>query len=147
MSVVRESIQIQASPDQVWDVVMDPSRLGDWVSAHEKLVDPPAKVEPGTEFEQRLCVAGQRFGVRWHLEDAERPTAARWTAKGPARSTAEVSYEFAASDGGTRFDYVNEFHPPGGRLNVVARVIGGPPAKRAARKSLKQLKRLLESGG
>ncbi|MBA3300232.1 MAG: SRPBCC family protein [Thermoleophilaceae bacterium] len=144
MSVVRESIEIDATPDEVWEVVMDPRRLGDWVSAHEEVIDPPARLEPGSEFEQRLCVAGRRFGVRWHLEAAERPNQARWTATGPARSSAEVSYEFSASGGGTRFDYKNEFSPPGGRLNVVGRVVGGPPAKRAARKSLRALKQLLE---
>ncbi|UJA21739.1 hypothetical protein HJD18_16995 [Thermoleophilia bacterium SCSIO 60948] len=145
MGTVRESIEIDASPQAVWDVVMDPSRLGDWVSAHEDLIDPPSsEVGPGDEFTQRLKVAGQKFKITWHLESADEPNLADWTAKGPARSTAKVTYRFEESGDGTRFDYINEFHPPGGKLNVAASLVGGPPAGRAARKSLKNLKALLE---
>ena len=38
MSVVTASIQIPAPPDEVWRTVMDPARLGDWVTIHRKLM-------------------------------------------------------------------------------------------------------------
>ena len=145
MGTVTESIEIDASPQEVWDVVMDPARLGDWVSAHEDLVDAPGgELSPGDEFTQRLKVAGQKFKITWHLKSADEPSVADWTARGPARSKARVTYRFEPSGEGTRFDYVNEFSPPGGKLNVAASLVGGPPAGRAARKSLKNLKKLFE---
>ena len=37
MSHVQVSTEIDASIETVWDVVMDPDRLGDWVTIHRRL--------------------------------------------------------------------------------------------------------------
>ena len=36
---VTASILLPASPERVWDVVMDPRRLADWVTIHRRLGD------------------------------------------------------------------------------------------------------------
>ena len=38
---IERSIVIAAPPDAVYDLVMDPSRLGDWVTVHEELLHAP----------------------------------------------------------------------------------------------------------
>jgi carbon monoxide dehydrogenase subunit G len=144
---VRETIDIDAEPQEVWDVVMDPQRLGDWVSAHRRVKDaPPAPLDPGDTFDQVLTVAGQSFEVEWKLVESDPGKLAVWEAEGPRKTHADVRYELSAANGGTRFDYVNDFSLPRGPMKVIAGGISGPPAKRAARKSLQQLKRLLEGG-
>jgi uncharacterized membrane protein len=144
---VRESIEIDAPPAKVWEVVMDPNRLGDWVSAHRKVSGvPKTPLNPGDSFSQSLSVAGQSFGVEWTLVEAKEGKLAVWEAAGPRKTHADVRYELSAKNGGTHFDYVNDFSLPGGPLKVVANGISGRPAKLAARKSLKDLKKLLESG-
>ena len=53
----------------------------------------------------------------------------------------------AANGNGTRFDYENEFELPGGVLGKAAgKMLSAAPARREARRSLENLKRLLESG-
>ncbi len=37
MSTVHAEIEIAASPQEVWDTVMDPDRLGDWVTIHKSV--------------------------------------------------------------------------------------------------------------
>ena len=37
MSVVSLSTHIAASPEEVWKTVMDPRRLGEWVTIHRAL--------------------------------------------------------------------------------------------------------------
>ena len=76
------------------------------------------------------------------------PTRAEWEGGGPARSTAIIRYDLTQeADGRTIFTYTNEFHPPGGRLGIVAsRFIVGATSEREANNSLARLKTLLETG-
>ena len=142
MSEVMTSINIAAPPEQVWDVVMDPERLAEWVTIHRKLED-----HTETTMSQVLCIHHVNFHVRWELEESRRPYHAHWVGKGPARSKAETEYRLKAVDGGTRFDYRNEFKAPLGPLGAAASraLVGGVP-EREANASLEKLKALVEAG-
>ena len=78
------------------------------------------------------------------MVEANEPNLAVWEGKGPGGSKAEVRYELSESNGGTRFDYCNNFNLPGGPLAKAADGVAGPPATKQARKTLKNLKDLLE---
>jgi uncharacterized protein YndB with AHSA1/START domain len=148
MTLVTASIDIDAPPDRVYDAMLDPARLKDWVTIHRRInrSDDGAPHE-GYEMEQTLCLRGANFKVRWTLTEADKPDTATWEGRGPAHSYARTSYHLSARDGGgTRFDYENEFKAPGGFLGAAASkaLIGGVP-EREARKSLERLKKLLES--
>jgi hypothetical protein len=97
-------------------------------------------------MDQVLCLRGVSFHVHWTLVEVNQPTHAEWAGVGPARSRARISYELTADgDGATRFEYINEFTPPGARLGTVAgRVIVGAASEREAEKSLRRLKAQLE---
>jgi carbon monoxide dehydrogenase subunit G len=145
---VRESISMAAAPEAVWDVVMDPSRLGEWVTTHDSVRDAPSgTLAAGDSFTQRLKLAGTGFDVRWTVTDCERPARARWEGRGPRGSRALVTYNLAPADGGTRFDYENDFELPGGVLGRVALgLLAAAPGRREARRTLENLKRLVEGG-
>jgi hypothetical protein len=74
------------------------------------------------------------------------PRHAEWEGLGPAHSRARIRYELQpAGDSATAFEYINEFHPPGGRLGSAAsRVIVGGVSEREAERSLERLKALVE---
>ena len=141
MSDVVASIDIAAPPEQVWDVVMDPTRLGEWVTIHRKLVS-----HSDSAMEQVLCIHHINFHVNWELVRSEKPNRAEWHGRGPARSKAETEYNLTAVDGGTRFEYRNEFKAPLGPLGAAASraLVGGVP-KREAEATLRKLKALLEN--
>ena len=142
MSEVITSITIDAPPEKIWEVVMDPQRLGEWVTIHRKL-----NAASDGEMDQTLCLRGVNFHVHWELADCSEPTHAVWKGRGPARSHAETEYRLTAVDGGTRFAYRNEFKAPLGPLGAVASraLVGGLP-EREARESLRNLKQLIEKG-
>lgn len=144
---VRESIVIEASPERVWDLIMDPTRLEEWVTTHAAVKDVgPGPVGEGDSFKQKLKLAGASFKVEWTVVEADRPRLARWTGDGPAGSNAAVLYRLADEDGKTRFDYENEFSLPGGGVGKVAGgALSKAPGSREAKKSLRRLKKLLES--
>jgi len=147
VSTVHAQIDIDAPPDQVYDVMLDPGRLHEWVTIHRK-VNRTDDGEPrkGYEMDQTLCLRHANFKVHWTLTEADRPSAATWEGRGPAGSYARTSYRLQPMDGDrTRFEYENEFKAPGGLLGAAAsRVIVGGVPEREANRSLENLKRLLE---
>ncbi len=147
MSEVRALIEIDAPPASVYDVMLDPERLHEWVTIHRKVnrVD-DGTPQKGYKMDQTLCLRHANFKVHWTLTEAERPYAATWEGHGPAGSYARTSYRLKELDGGrTRFEYENEFKAPGGFLGTAAsRVIVGGVPEREANRSLENLKALLE---
>lgn len=147
MSTVSAQIRIAAPIERVWETVMDPHRLGDWVTIHRSVANVSQNpLREGSTMDQAMCVRGLTFHVHWTLVAVDSPHHAVWEGGGPARSTAVIRYELT-SDGPdhTTFHYTNEFHPPGGRLgNVAGRMIVGATSEREAHGSLERLKALLE---
>ena len=147
MTLVTASIDIAAPPERVYDAMLDPELLDDWVTIHRRLDRTDAgPVREGFRMDQTLNLRGASFKVRWTLTEHDRPRSATWEGRGPAHSYARTAYRLRALDGGgTRFDYENEFKAPGGLLGAAASrvVVGGIPVREANR-SLQQLKALLE---
>ncbi len=144
---VRESIVLAADPATVWDTVMDPAQLERWVTTHDSYEGAGSgALTEGDAFTQKLRLAGKSFKVDWTVEEANRPELARWLGDGPAGSTAKVTYRLSEEDGGTRFDYENEFALPGGVLGKAAGgLLSAAPGAREARKSLERLRALVET--
>lgn len=142
MSEVVTSIDIAAPPQDVWDVVMDPERLHEWVTIHRRLEE-----HTDTTMVQVLCIHHVNFHVNWKLDEATAPRHARWSGRGPARSKAETEYRLTPRDGGTHFAYRNEFKAPLGPLGAAASraLVGGVP-EREATATLERLKALVERG-
>jgi uncharacterized protein YndB with AHSA1/START domain len=147
VSEVRAKIDIDAPPEAVYDLMLDPDRLHEWVTIHRKVnrVD-SGDPRKGYKMDQTLCLRHASFKVHWTLTEADRPHAATWEGRGPAGSYARTSYRLKPVDGGgTRFEYENEFKAPGGFLGAAAsRVIVGGVPEREANRSLENLKALVE---
>jgi uncharacterized protein YndB with AHSA1/START domain len=147
MSVVNVKIEINVPPQVVFDTIMDPSQLRDWVTIHRSVsgvsADPTSR---GAKMDQVLHMRGVNFKVHWQLSDVRPPFEAVWEGRGPALSKALIRYQLSGGeDGPTTFTYTNEFKTPGGPLgNVASRVMVGGASEREARSSLSRLKELLE---
>jgi len=146
MSVVEASIQIAAPPAEVWKLIMDPSRLGEWVTIHRRLVqadDGPPRV--GYTMDQQIHMRGVSLEVHWMLVECRPGERAVWEGRGPARSHANSEYILSEQDGGTRFDYRNEFRPPLGPVGaLVSRALVGGMPEREAIRTLERLRARLE---
>jgi uncharacterized protein YndB with AHSA1/START domain len=149
MSTVSAKIEINAPIERVWETVMDPKRLGDWVTIHKSVSNvSDLPLRAGSTMDQAMHVRGLTFRVHWTLMAIDSPHHAEWEGGGPAHSTAVIRYELVSDDDGrTTFRYTNEFHPPGGRIgNVASRMIVGATSEREAARSLERLKALVERG-
>jgi len=118
---VERTIDIAARPERVYDVVMDPGRLEDWVTIHHHLEGSgPERLERGSVLTQCLKLAGRRFKVRWTVVENDPCRRVVWEGRGPVASHARVVYKFGANGDGTRFCYINEYDLPGGPLGRFA---------------------------
>jgi uncharacterized protein YndB with AHSA1/START domain len=148
MSLVHVKTRIEAPIEKVFETVMDPHRLGEWVTIHRSLKDVSGEpLHTGSTMEQVMHMRGVSFHVNWTLVDLKPPSHAEWDGRGPAHSRARIRYELTPDgDGATEFEYFNDFSPPGGHLgNVASRLIIGAASEREANASLQRLKSLLES--
>jgi uncharacterized membrane protein len=143
---VERSIELNAPAERVYDLVMDPRRLGDWVTIHAGLKDAPGELRKGSELVQSLKLAGRRFDVHWEVVQAEKPKRVVWEGKGPVHSRAKVVYDLDTDgDGKTCFSYMNEYSMPGGPLGRIAAGALKHTAERESERTLEQLKRIVES--
>jgi uncharacterized protein YndB with AHSA1/START domain len=146
LSLVTASTEIAVTPARVWETIMDPARLEEWVTIHRRLVradDPPARV--GFEMDQQIHLRGVNLQVHWTLVECCRPQRAVWEGRGPARSRAHTEYVLQAEGLGTLFEYRNEFHAPLGPLGaVVSRALVGGMPQREANRTLERLRAYLE---
>lgn len=148
MSTVTASIEIAAAPADVWDTVMDPARLGEWVTIHRRLRHADAGApRVGYRMDQQLHLRGVSIDVHWRLIECDPGKRAVWEGRGPARSRARTEYTLTSTpDSHTRFDYRNEFHPPLGPVGAFAgrALVGGMPEREATR-TLERLQALMET--
>jgi uncharacterized protein YndB with AHSA1/START domain len=148
MSLVTASIDLAAPPTDVWKLVMDPNRLADWVTVHRELHhadDGPPHV--GYRMDQHIHLRGVSLEIHWKLVECHPDELAVWEGRGPARSRARTEYILSpAGDGGTRFDYHNEFHAPLGPIGaIVSRALVGGIPEREANRTLERLRAQLDS--
>jgi uncharacterized protein YndB with AHSA1/START domain len=147
MSTVTASIEIAATPREIWDTVMDPARLDEWVTIHRKLRDcEEGAPRVGYRMDQQIHLRGVSLDIHWTLVECAAGKRAVWEGRGPARSRARTEYVLSpTSNGSTRFDYRNEFHAPLGPLGALASraLVGGMPEREATR-TLDRLRLLLE---
>jgi hypothetical protein len=120
---------------------MDPASLEKWVTIHRKLLhadDGPVKA--GYRMDQRIQMRGVSLDVHWKLVECHPCRLAVWEGRGPARSRARSEYVMSEADGGTRFDYRNEFRPPLGPVGaLVSRALVGGMPEREAKRTLDRL--------
>jgi len=142
---VEREVQIEASPEEVYEVVMNPRCLEKWVTIHQSLADEPAgQLRKGSTLTQCLKLAGKSFEVRWTVVENKRAERVVWEGKGPVRSKAKVIYELAPDGDATTFFYANEYDLPGGPLGRMASPMVKKVTAGELDASLKKLKALVE---
>jgi hypothetical protein len=133
---------------EVWDTVMNPASLGQWVTIHRRLLhadETPPRV--GFRMDQQIHMRGVSMEVHWELVECRPGALAVWEGRGPARSRAHSEYVLREQDGGTRFDYRNEFRAPLGPVGaIVSRALVGGMPEREAKRTLDRLRAYLEQG-
>jgi carbon monoxide dehydrogenase subunit G len=147
MSKLEREIHIDAPAEAVYDKLTDPNCLDEWVTVQDALEEAPDRnVVAGDTLVQRMKVAGQKFRITWHVDEADRPGRVVWTGKGPMGTKARATYVISPNSDGCTFSYTNEFDLPGGPAGKLAGKAILGTSGREADKTLERLKKLVETG-
>ena len=151
-AAVSESIVLPASPERVWETVMDPSRLGDWVTTHDRVEDatPPGRLVGGRRRSRSGCGwPGSRSRSDWRVVEAEAPRLARLGGRRPGRLDRQgraigSSRPATARGSSTR---TSSRSPAACSARPRAARSSAAPGRREARRSLREPARLLDVEG
>lgn len=142
---VEHTTRVAAPPKRLYDVIMDPARLQDWVTIHHQLEgSPPSPLKKGSKLTQSLKLAGKKFKVHWTVVENEPCKCVQWEGRGPVASRARVEYRFKPNGDGTDFFYLNEYDLPGGALGRFAGKAVARVTQKELEGSLRRLKSLVE---
>jgi len=142
---VERNTRVAAPPKRLYDVIMDPGRLEDWVTIHQNLEGPaPSPLKKGSQLTQCLKLAGKKFKVHWTVVENKPCERVRWEGRGPVASRARVEYRFEPDGEGTDFFYLNEYDLPGGALGRFAGKAVARVTQKELEGSLQRLKSLVE---
>jgi carbon monoxide dehydrogenase subunit G len=142
---VEHTTRVAVPPKRLYDVIMDPARLQDWVTIHHRLEgSPPSPLKKGSKLTQSLKLAGKKFKVHWTVVENEPCKCVLWEGRGPVASRARVEYRFKPNGDGTDFSYLNEYDLPGGALGRFAGKAVARVTQKELEGSLQRLKSLVE---
>jgi carbon monoxide dehydrogenase subunit G len=142
---VERSTRIAAPPERLYEVIMDPGRLRDWVTIHQRLEGrPPSPLKKGSKLTQCLKLAGKTFKVHWTVVENRPCERVLWEGRGPVASRARVEYRLEPNGDSTDFHYLNEYELPGGPLGRFAGKAVARVTQKELEGSLQKLKSLVE---
>jgi uncharacterized protein YndB with AHSA1/START domain len=147
MSVVRASEIVDASPQEVWDVVSDPHNLPLW-NRHIREVQgvPEHGLKEGTTYWTRVSFLGVSARVDVEVEEVDPPRFSRIRLTGPLEATVRTWINPAGS-GRSRLEHEIDYHLRGGPVGqLVARGLRALGAGRLLRRGTQAQKRQVESG-
>lgn len=146
MSEIAAETEIDAPLERVYAVVTDADRLGEWLTVHHDVEDPPREpLEEGSAFEQTVSVKGAKIPITWTATSVDPPHCVEMTGEGPAGTRAVARIDLRPLDEArTHLAYSCRYEPPGGLVGKVANKLAGESAATGeADRSFENLRRLL----
>jgi hypothetical protein len=124
MPKITASAHASTSPDRIWQLATDPARYPDWLTLHQSFPGPaPARLDEGTEYQQRLTILGVPVEVAWLVTAARSPELLESRGKGPMGVKAYSAIRIEPVPDGTRITLEIEFE---------GAVLAGPAGKAVA---------------
>lgn len=101
---ITTTVEIRRTPEQVFDLVSNPSLWHTWHPATRSVRDaPPRPLQVGESVLEEITAGGRRFEARWTVLRCERPT--RWEiSTDTGRGAAHIVYRLQATPAGCSFE-------------------------------------------
>jgi uncharacterized protein YndB with AHSA1/START domain len=147
MSVVRASETIDASPQEVWEIVSDPHNLPLWNRHIREVRDVPEHgLKEGSRYWTRLSFLGVSARVDAEVEEIDPPRFARIRLTGPVDAVVRTWVRPAGS-GRSRLEHEIEYRMRGGPVGeLLARALRTFGGQTLLRRGTRAQKRQVESG-
>ncbi len=145
MGHYQETFDLDVPVQEVWDLMMDPDRLTEWLAIDEVRDVGGRLDEVGVSYILVVRLAGFRLKGRWEITGVDPLRLREFVGTPPGCSVVKGRDRFAAVDGRTELTVELDYQVWGGPLGKVAdRMFGRALVARIVRKNVAGLKRLLE---
>ena len=148
MAHIARTIEIDRSPEEIFDYITDLDRLTEWATMVKETRDLDQRpIQPGTTFSQTVKAAGSvDIDCDWHVKELERPRHVHYEATAPGGGEMQMSQTVTLLDGGrSRVEIDLDYEVPGGILGQIAdKLVFEGQNEKEADASLANLKRILE---
>ena len=126
MSTAEFSVEIEASPERVWEVVSNPANIPHW-ERHVESVQMPDELEEDSTYSVGMSFMGVRVRVRGQILRWEPPSHATIRLRGPLEATIETSIARLPRDRSLlRHEVTYQFRGPlGGLVAAGLNAVGG----------------------
>jgi uncharacterized protein YndB with AHSA1/START domain len=147
LSRISESLVVEASPEEVWDVVADPRNLPRWNRFIRSVRDVPENgLRAGSKYWTVLGGLGVSVKVRAEVEEIEPPRYSRVRLSGPLDAVV-TTWVRPAGSGRSRLEHEVEYHLRGGAVGELfarsVRLLGG---RQLLRRGIRAQKWQIEAG-
>ena len=148
MTRVERSIEIDRSPEEVFEALTDLDRLPQWATILVETRKAPGRpIETGDSFEQTIRVAGVPLESRWRVGHIQRPTVVEYEAEGVMGGRLRMIQRVSPVGGGSRVELEVDYELPGSFVGeLLDQAFVERRNEREAGSSLQNLKDLLETG-
>jgi carbon monoxide dehydrogenase subunit G len=137
MPEVKQSLEIAAPADKVWEVATDLSRYGEWNISHTGFPDGTPTTEEGAKFREQITIMGMPGEATWTITETVAPERTVWSGQGPMGITLGTKLELAPSGDGTTVSISVSFD--GGPLAGPMGATVAASAEKGAAQSLEKL--------
>ena len=149
VSEVRTSVEVEATPEEVWKVVADPRNLPRWDRHITKVVGvPPEGIDVGTEYTTRMTFRVVSAHVDAEVLELKPPEYSKIRLTGPLIEAVVTTHITPIGERRSRLEHEIEYRLRGGPLGLIAaRALGasGGPGY-ALRKGTLAQKQQIEQG-
>jgi uncharacterized protein YndB with AHSA1/START domain len=138
---LERDVLIRASPERVWDVLVDPDRSPDWEAGLVALLD-----EPAASCTQVMSFRGRRLHGEVEVTEAFAPHRRAMRVQPPLTVTGLRRERLVETDAGTQLTIELNYESRGGPLGALLNVaLTRPRLAMVLSESARNLKRLVES--
>ena len=121
MGHVVNHVHIDAAPERVFGLAIQPERLPEWQANLVEVRDVSGPGDQvGTSWTAIMKIGGRKLDGRWEVTRVERPTYVELSGTAPGGGRATVINRFEPEDGGTDASIELDYVLPGGFLGGVA---------------------------
>jgi uncharacterized membrane protein len=148
MGQVKRSVVIDAPVDEVFGLITDTRRFGDWVFGFVGLEEGPDRLQEGSTFRWKMKGHGLTLKPRSQITSFDAPGSYKEEIRIPGILRATLTKRVTQQKRRTQMSWVLDYRVVGGPLGVAADwLVAHRVAERAVQRSLERAKQVLEKSG
>jgi uncharacterized protein YndB with AHSA1/START domain len=146
MGKIKKSIDINASGDEVFELMTDLDRLPQWSTITVETHGTPRQpVEEGDAFTQTLRVLGQPLEAQWRVTELARPHKISYETTAPGGGRMEMKQSISDSAGVSKVEFEIDYDLPQDLTALLETDVAERRNERELEHSLHNLKDLAEA--